>query len=1269
MNRLITFLLFLLPSLILWSQHSVPFDKFAIDKGLSDSDVSCIIQDKTGFLWVGTSNGLNCYDGYHIRVFKKGENSIVGNNILTLFEDSKGLIWIGTDQGISVYNSIDNTFTSYISNELEENSLSDNQINAFAESEDGAIWIGANLGINKFDKKRQQFSHFVSRSNNSQAYNITDLQIESEVNLWATSSTDGLILFNIVNEEFVYYRVDRANSIGLTSNSLHSIKIRNRELWIGTDNGLNMLNLRKMKIKVYNTSPESKPVLTSNNIRALDFDDLGNLWVGTDKGIDIVNLKSKKAQNVQNSTFDPNSLNNNTINSIFTDINGIVWLGTPYGVNSYDKSKHRFSLYKPKAWDTNSPRNENTWAFYQDNVLNLWVGTDKGLDKFHIPTGKYTHYPIVANKTPNKRISSITGNGSHIIWMATGEGLAKFNSKTDETQFFTNIPGNQNNLSGINIKAISLDNNNTVWIVNAVGELNAFNTKTETFARYIPKVYIANKASGAWAINIDTKNFIWLGMSESGLIRFDKTSKGFLYSNHTVNDKSTISSNKVSAIFEDSKSRIWVGTSDAGLNLYSQSTNTFKRFSTENGLPSNHICGITEDQSKNLWISTTKGICRMNTEDETFKTYTESEGVQGYKFNQGAVYKSSDDKLHFGGINGYNSFLPTDITKHESATKPTITHLFINEQEIEPLRKYGGRLVLDKSIVATKDLTFTHTEKSITFQFSSFWYNHTNAAKYAYILEPFDKKWQSVKNHANSASYTSLPPGEYTFKLKAQNISGIWTPNQNILNVKITIKPPFWGTLGFRALMVMLLLIVIYLWNKNRLKITRAKNVVLQKEIDQKADKIHKLSKLRTNEQKESIAKDQEIQELTEAIGSKDGEIEKQILELKKLHIITSETNNSIFTFSPNGVIDWANKGFQTLTGYTLTEFTRKFGNTFSQVSTIKDNHLKLEECKTQKIPVKYESELQNKFNKILRVQTTITPVLDNRKQIIKFVVINTDITKIKEAETNITKLTHTVKRQEELIGNSLDYARTMQNAILPSHDQLNNIYRSRVIYKAQNEVSGDFYWHTEVPELNYTFYIAVDCTGHGISGAFMTIIANKLLNQIIKAAQIYDPAEILKELNNRFVEILKQENSESHDGMEVALCRIENREDNSTELAYAGAKRPLFVFRNAFNQLETIHGDRLGIGGVTNRNRPAVFSTETMPLSPKDTLFLTSDGMINQNDINRKRYGSVKFRDLLGNIAHLALIEQTDRIESALKQHMKGVELRDDICILIVKL
>lgn len=569
------------------------------------------------------------------------------------------------------------------------------------------------------------------------------------------------------------------------------------------------------------------------------------------------------------------------------------------------------------------------------------------------------------------------------------------------------------------------------------------------------------------------------------------------------------------------------------------------------------------------------------------------------------------------------------------------------------------------SKVFTKEIQYKHN--TIKFEFAAPFFDSEEKTLYSFKLEGFDENWSEWSTKSEK-EYTKVREGNYTFMVKAKNIYDI---ESSLDTYKIKILPPWyrtmWAYIIYLILSVALIIIVIKLYTRRLIKQKEhLEQVVLERtqEIRLKNEELF--------QQKEEIhAQAEELLTLNEALKEQADVLEATNIELEKLSIVASETDNAIIIMDKDGNFEWMNQAFTKLYGYTFETFVVKFGKNLTNASNNPEIATLLKECIVEKKSISYETGSTAANGITYWVQTTITPILDSFGNISKLVAIDSDITVLKEAKEKI-------ELQNEHIKASIRYAKTIQNAILPPQETISNYFENFILFRPKDIVSGDFYWHTSViengksPDSIIHFFAVADCTGHGVPGAFMSMICSRLLSEAVNDKRIFDPKKILLEVDTKIKIQLRQDKDMNNDGMDICLIRVDNsymkNENTSYPVSFCGAKRPLFHYISAIQNVEEIKPTKRSIGGSSVHKNVVEFENHDFTVHQKDIIYLSSDGYTDQNNTERKRLGTPALLEYIKTKGAEPLKEQKDFLIAVLENWMQGTEQRDDISMVAIK-
>ncbi|MGD0338233.1 MAG: PAS domain S-box protein [Bacteroidota bacterium] len=817
--RIILFLIwiffFTVHDIVIAQTQNIHFKHLTTNDGLSHSFARSIRQDKYGFIWIGTDDGLNRYDGYTFRVYKNNSHdkySISNNNVSTIFEDSRGELWFGTAQGLNLYDRKNDRFIQYPK-------LSQNPVLSIAEDKDKILWIGTTVELYSFDLKNDSVRIYTPNIITHNKANLNTgghraIFIDSRNNLWMGSSY-GLHLYDKEKDSFINYYYNDKNPHSLNNNDVYSIlEDKTGRLWIGTAAGLNLFTNAHERpsngvfVHYQNNKNDLNSISRGTVLSLLD-DNKHNLWIGIeDGGLDLLHLDAYKkgVNSFVHFKNDPNrrtSLSHNSIQSLSQDKQGSIWVGTfGDGINIINPGSEKFIHIMKEPGNINSLNNNQVNAFCEDNGF-LWIGTGGGLNRYDKRNDTYKHYvhdPLNKRSIGSDAVWAICKDKHGNLWVGTwGGGLNRFDYKTGTFDHYYNNPKDTTTIGSNNIFSIFEDSRGILWIGTMGGGLNMFDRKKKIFIRY--------DASNSGILSnyvqaiIEAKNGdLWFA-NGSGFSHFDIITKRFENFQHSMNDSTSLSSNVISSIFEDSRGNLWMGTAE-GLNLFNNNTRRFTRYFIENGLPDNYIKSILEDNHGNLWIGTNKGLSKFINAinlpvKPEFKNYAYGDGLQGDEFGRRSCIRDADGMMYFGGSNGFNVFNPDRIIENTYIPPIVITDFQIFNKPV-----VIGDKGLSNEIGMTEGLVLSYKQSVFSFDFAALNYISSSKNQYAYKMEGFDKDWNYVGTK-HTATYTNLDPGKYIFRVRGSNNDGIW--NEEGISILITIIPPFWQTLWFRFVMLAVL--------------------------------------------------------------------------------------------------------------------------------------------------------------------------------------------------------------------------------------------------------------------------------------------------------------------------------------------------------------------------------------------------------------------------------------------------------------------------------
>lgn len=814
------------------------FDKLGLEEGLSQSSVTAIFQDSKGFLWFGTANGLNKFDGYSFRIYKydpSDSNSLSNDMITSIAEDKRGMLWIGTEEGLNLFDPVKEKIVR-IDNPLNSRS---NKIFSLIVDHD-VIWIGTDGGgLNKYDPAKKSFTRFVNdpdSTHDSSLDFIRNIQQDEKGNLWL-ATMGGLSKFDQQKNEFTNFYKNFVQQNSDIRKEVYSLMIdEDGIIWFGTDGSLNRFDQKKNNLESFISG--DRTVNSYFRIWTLLNDSKGKIWIGTGgNGIHIFDKKDNSFRIVRNNPYKPKSLSENSVNNIFEDRSGVIWIGTSTsGINKYIGNKYKFKHFKFDPENINTISNNIIYGIAEDKTGSIWIGTVDGLNRVD-KNGKVARYrrkPDCSSCISSNIITDVAEDKNGNIWIATRWGLNRYLSKTNSFKLFRAESDKKNWLSSSNLSDLFIDDDGIMWIGSFNYGLYRFDPAKEIFTHYLSGRENSISSNHIRTITSDNKGRLLIG-TDRGVDIFEKNSGEVIASYQSKKNDQSLSSNYVLSIFCDREGIIWVGTYGGGLNKIDPEKKEITFFSEDKGMPNNVVYGILPDDSGNLWLSTNKGLVRFNKHTNAVRVYEPSDGLQSYEFNSNAYFRSRSGEMFFGGVNGYNSFYPDKVEDNQTPPPVVITSVKNLHQEI-------SREIIQSDMPAE----LSYNQNFLTFDFVSLDYTNTNKNKYAYKLEGFDTDWIQTAGR-RFAAYTNLPPGQYTFHVRGSNSDEVW--NEKGASFKFVIYPPFWKTWWFYVLSAAALVSLIIFIHRYRLRMKLQRiyeiETVRKKIADDFHDELgHKLTKI-----------------------------------------------------------------------------------------------------------------------------------------------------------------------------------------------------------------------------------------------------------------------------------------------------------------------------------------------------------------------------------------------------------------------------------------
>jgi diguanylate cyclase (GGDEF)-like protein len=833
------------------------FTQLGIAEGLSQGMINAILQDRKGFIWFATKDGLNRYDGYRfISLSHEIDNpdSLAISDINELFEDREGTLWVGTNGGgLDQRDAGGERFVHFRHAEDDPLSIDNDYISAIGEDGRGNIWVGTEKGLDYLRRGTGEFIHFRPDPADRDSIGGIGIQFiagDEDGRIWVGIQDGGLDCYDPRTGRFRHYRHDPSNPASLDSDAVTAVCLGpGGEVWVGTDTGLNLLDPATGRVVRF--QDPSHPIRL---ITGIDLDRDGHIWANTfGDGLFCLERTSGTFVQYRSDPDDPESLGNNTLNSLLIDKAGILWVGSNgFGISKTDLERKKFVNYRHDRLNPNSPSFSSVRCIFQCRDGALFVGGYGGLDRLDRKSEQWKHIRLGGVSAYNAfAMCPCSDDEREGIWIGTeGDGLLRYNPVRRTLR-----PASEAGLVGRDVYALRRDGAGGLWIGTNLG-LNRFDPREGTFRFYglgkdgLPKL----GASGNYevrSLHKDRDGILWVGTSRLGIFAFDQATSRFRRLAHAADDPRSLSNNFVLSLYEDGRGRLWTGTNGGGLNLLNRSEGTFSHLTKADGLPNDVVYGILEDDEGNLWLSTNLGISKFNPEKRTFRNFDERDGLIGNEFNSCAYFKDSrSGEMFFGGVDGVTAFRPGEIKDNPYVPSIVITDFKIFNRSVKP----GPNSVLKASISDTRDLKLSYRDSMISFEFVGLHYAAPEKNLYAYKLEGFDGEWNLVDAARRFAIYTNLKPGRYLFRVKGSNGDGVW--NETGVSLPIRISPPFWRTWWFICLSAALIgaaALAAYLYRIRQLK-NRERH--LTRLVEQRTDALN-----RANEQ--LAAANQELERLT----------------------------------------------------------------------------------------------------------------------------------------------------------------------------------------------------------------------------------------------------------------------------------------------------------------------------------------------------------------------------------------------------------------------
>jgi signal transduction histidine kinase/ligand-binding sensor domain-containing protein len=792
------------------------FRWLTVENGLSNNRVTDISKCKEGYIWLGTDDGINRFDGINTKYYEANNGNTEfdkWNRLITsIYNDStNGNLWIGA-YTLFTYNYEKDSITPY----FPANSVNQpNRIRAIAQTGD-ILWIGARQGLYSIDLKTKKTLFYPPAPKQNLKLEIWDMSI-SEDKIWIVTEENGLYVFDIKTRK--YTNIPLVNSRKEPIKNLLCIHADNENLiWVGTkDEGLYTYNIYNGSFSYRNLSPES------SRIRKIKADKSGNIWFGTFNGLFFKKKNSPEIIRIAHENDPISKISHNSVHNLYIDNHDILWLSTFAGGACYTDLRQKSFFHIPAGSDERFINSPTVTNFTEDRYGNLYIATDtSGINILDKKTGKFSILPIGDNTVRGNFIKAIVFDSRNNLWIGSNQGGVTMYNITSKTFKYYKTKGKEGyTLQSNLVNSLVVDEMDNVWVGSTKGVDKITHNGRVERVHSDPTIHYLFKGP---------KGTIWNGTSDDSIFVFSNNSNKF---EPFIKDFNVIS---FSTLYCDSKNHLWIGQK-SGLICVDLKSKKHKHYTLKDGLPNNVIQSIVEDNNQNIWIGTSSGLAKCEKAvikpfNFLIKRFSKEDGLQGEYFNKSSVFKSRSGQLYFGGTNGFNMFIPDSIKDDPNKPDIVFNKLEISNKEITLQEPFDGKILLNNTLSHTRQIELSYKHKSIYIEFVSLYFGDPKNIQYAYMLYPLQKSWQYTRTPRNFATFYSIPDGDYVFKVKAANSDGLW--NTNPIELKIKIIPPFWKRIWVMISGLLIFIILIISIINYRVYSIKKQKVLLEKLIDER---------------------------------------------------------------------------------------------------------------------------------------------------------------------------------------------------------------------------------------------------------------------------------------------------------------------------------------------------------------------------------------------------------------------------------------------------
>lgn len=785
------------------------FTRLAVQDGLSNNVVWAIIQDHYGFMWIGTENGLNKYDGNSFTIYEheRGDSlSLADSHVQSLLEDSSGDLWIGTRWGgLNRFDREREVFIRYpvydcgIERCDRPDGLNSPFVTSLHEDASGAVWIGTFEGLARLDPETGRFEHFRHEPGNPRSLSsdlVFSIDEDADGHLLVGTWNGGLNRLESVSRTFTRFTADQVDRSHLNSNRVRDIESDQfGNVWIGVSGGgLNRLDTRRETFEAFTHSPDDVHTLADNKVWSILQDSRGVLWVGTyGGGLARFDRATGRFRRYRHDPDDSSSLASDDISVLREDRAGNLWVGSDRGLSIFNLAQERHQHYTHQPGDPTTLSSNDVLALHQSELHAdvLWIGTDGGgIERFELTTEQFEH--IRASQTESALatsvVTSIDEDAGGRLWIGTnGDGLFSFDPGTGDVSQYRHVADDFRSLSSNAILDVLVASTGQIWIATDGEGLNRLDPSTGRFERFDSDPYDPNSLSfpSIQTLYEDRDGTLWIGTVSGGLNRFDEASGTFTTFRQQLDDPHTLSHNRIAAIFEDSEGMLWLGT-HGGLNRFDPESGEVIRFTRDQGFPAEPYYAIRGDGEGALWITSANRLTYFDPATNTVRHFNDRNGLSPNQYSSGALIVTQMGSVVVGGRNGFSHFRPP-LASYDQDRHPPIAFTVLKKMDE----------VVEREIFSEETISLAYTDRFFTLEFAVLDFTNPEMHQYQYRLEGYDAAWQHMTGRIGRASYANFRPNqrEYIFRVRAANGQGAW----NTVWLRLRVVPPWWQTLWFRV--------------------------------------------------------------------------------------------------------------------------------------------------------------------------------------------------------------------------------------------------------------------------------------------------------------------------------------------------------------------------------------------------------------------------------------------------------------------------------------